>query len=195
MHPEFKVGNTVFVKASNLTVPGHNLRSSRKLQSRNQGPFEILERIGNTGFKLDMPGYSASKEFHANSLIPFQEEITFRSYLRTTSGSRDGNSLWVVDKLAARAKRYRKIYYFVMYQGFGVDDGAWMDRSTLLEDCPELVAEYDHAHPGSSKTERRQLAKQLRKSARKDIDGVLSRQDEAARTSQAPRRSARLRPP
>jgi len=169
-------------------VPGHRARESIKLRSKNHGPFEIVERIGNTGFRLDMPGYSAHKEFHARSLIPFQEEMSFRSYLRSTSGSRDGNALWVVDKLAARAKRYRKIYYFVLYEGFGVDEGVWMDRATLLEDCPELVEEYDHAHPGSSRTERRAIAHKLRKSARKAIDDTLAADDD-----KAVRRSARLK--
>ena len=34
----------------------------------------------------------------------------------------------------------------MIYKGYDVADGEWMSRHVLMEDCPELVLEYDEAH-------------------------------------------------
>ena len=79
----FEPGNTVFVKAKHIIMPGFKGRESSKLQPKSVGPFDIIKRVGGTGVELDMPGYAHCKQFHVNSLIPYQEELDFRAHLRT----------------------------------------------------------------------------------------------------------------
>jgi hypothetical protein len=55
--------------------------------------------------------------------------------------------MWVVDHISARRKHYRKLYYFVMYEGYGVEEGEWILRSELMVDCPSVVADYESQNP------------------------------------------------
>ena len=189
-NPKFNPGNTVFVKASHITMPGFKDRESNKLQPKNVGPFTVLKRVGHTGVELEMPGYGHSKKFHVKNLIPYQEELDFREHLRSGDHTRDGEVLWVIDRLAARASRRRRVYYFVLYEGFPVEEGAWMSRVDLMEDCPVLVEEYDFNHPYGSRTELRKAAKKLKRETARKIDAKMKNVPEPEKI--APRRSARL---
>ena len=55
--------------------------------------------------------------------------------------------MWEVDQIVERKKHYRKFYYFVMYKGYGVEDGEWILRSELMVDCPDLIDEFDQKFP------------------------------------------------
>ena len=149
--PRIKPGSLVFVSAKNIKQPNLQGRPSRKLDPKRVGPFKVLEKVGSTGFKLDMPGYPHHKEFHAHSLTPYEEGLEFesRAALKTADHvDRDtGLEMWVVDHISARRKHYRKLYYFVMYEGYGVEEGEWILRSELMIDCPSVVADYESQHP------------------------------------------------
>ena len=91
-----------------------------------------------------MPGYPHHKGFHASLLTPFSEELEFKS--RDHVGpdhETDGTEFYEVEKLAARTTKYRKVVYFVQYKGYPVEDGEWMSRKVLMQDCPQLVVEFD----------------------------------------------------
>ena len=79
----------------------------------------------------------------------------------------DGTEFYEVEKLAARTTKYRKVVYFVQYKGYPVEDGEWMSRKVLMQDCPQLVVEFDE---------------QLRK---------RERQNDAAKAAPRARRAAR----
>ena len=43
-----------------------------KLSPRGDGPFQVLERIGDNAYKLDLPGeYQVSATFNVSDLSPF----------------------------------------------------------------------------------------------------------------------------
>jgi len=51
-----------------------NQRKS-KLQSHGDGPFQVLERINDNTYKIDLPGeYSVSATFNVVDLTSYQEE-------------------------------------------------------------------------------------------------------------------------
>ena len=82
------------------------------------------------------------------------------------------------------------VYYFVLYEGFPVEEGAWMSRVDLMEDCPVLVEEYDFNHPYGSRTKLRKAAKKLKRETAREIDAKMKNVPEPKKI--APRRSARL---
>ena len=142
--PRLKVGARVYLKSDDIIQPGHHQRKGRKLQDRNLGPFTIVDTIGRTGFELDMPGYKIHKQFSADSLIPTEDGLEFK--VRQSEPEPDHfngqEAFYEVDHLAARKTHYRYPYYFVIYKGYGVQEGEWMSESILLQDCPELVQNY-----------------------------------------------------
>ena len=62
--------------------------------------------------------------------------------------------------LDERRQRGAKHFYFALYEGYGVSDGEWLSRDILLQDCPELVAEFDLKRPlpASKKKKARRVA-------------------------------------
>ena len=144
MDPRLKVGAKVYVKAGNITQPGHHQRKGQKLQDRNLGPFTIVNTVGNSGFELDMPGYRIHKQFSADSLIPTTDGMEFKvRQAEPEADHYDGQTaFYEVGHLAARKTYYRKPFYFVVYKGYGVQEGEWMSESILTQDCPTLLQEY-----------------------------------------------------
>jgi len=142
--PRLKVGARVYLKSDNIIQPGHHQRKGRKLQDRNLGPFTIIDKVGSSGFELDMPGYKIHKKFSADSLIPTNDGMEFK--VRQAEPEPDHfvgqDAFYEVDHLATRKTYYRYPYYFVKYKGYGVQEGEWMSESILLQDCPELVQQY-----------------------------------------------------
>ena len=149
--PRIVPGSKVFVSAKNIKQPNLRDRPSRKLDPKRVGPFVVLKKVGTTGFLLDMPGYPHHKEFHAHSLTPYETGTEFecRSALESPDhiDLKTGIEMWEVDQIVERKKHYRKFYYFVMYKGYGVEDGEWILRSELMVDCPDLIDEFDQKFP------------------------------------------------
>ena len=49
----------------------------------------------------------------------------------------DGEERYIVQRLDARRRHYKKLQYFVVYKGYPTDDGQWRPRAELLETCPD----------------------------------------------------------
>ena len=141
------VGDLVMIEASSLTRPGHRHRPSRKLRNRREGPFEIIEVVSATGRKLRLPkGWRHHPIFHVKNLTPIQVDEGEASPEPDHYGD-DGTAFYEVESLEARAMSRSTLKYFVKYVGYGIDDGCWVARSVLMEDCPSLVLAYDEANP------------------------------------------------
>ena len=152
--PRFKIGNFVMVKADNITQPGFSGRASKKLGSKNVGPFKIVERVSRTGFKLHMPGYPHHKLFHVNALIPYSLGMDLEIRVDQSKADHtdlEGEDFYQVEKLEMRAIKRGKTFYFVVYTGYPIEDGEWHSRDDLLQDCPSLVTGFDAEADASDK--------------------------------------------
>jgi hypothetical protein len=143
------VGSFVTVDAKNITRPGFHQRPSRKLRSKREGPFEVLEVISETGRKLLLPpGWKQHTSFHINKLMPFVPAPEME--IRATGPEPEdqtaaGEDLYEVDSLEARAKIRGRVHYFVKYVGYAIEEGSWLKRSDLMhaDMCPELVLAFE----------------------------------------------------
>ena len=86
-----------------------------KLLPRGDGPFQVLERINDNAYKLDLPGeYNVSATFNVSDLSPFDTGED----LRTNSSKEGGNDEDIKDQVSspipvgpvtrARAKRFKE---------------------------------------------------------------------------------------
>ncbi|KAL4278676.1 hypothetical protein GQ457_03G017510 [Hibiscus cannabinus] len=75
----FEVGDWVWVHFRKERFP--NQRRS-KLLLRGDGPFQVLERVNDNAYKLDLPGdYNVSATFNVSDLSPFDDFSDLRSNL------------------------------------------------------------------------------------------------------------------
>ena len=143
-----QVGTKVMIDASNLIMPGHHKRPSKKLMAKRLGPRTILKKLSDVSFRVDMPRpWKVHCDFHAKNLTHLPEN-EFKVRLGPEPDYIDGDDKhYIVNRLDARRYHYRKLQYFVVYKGYPVDDGQWRPRTELLDTCPKLVKAFDLAHP------------------------------------------------
>ena len=68
-HVVFQLGDWVWVHMRKERFPAHR---KSKLQPRGDGPFQILERINDNTYKVDLPGeYGVSATFNVSDLTLF----------------------------------------------------------------------------------------------------------------------------
>jgi len=69
---EFKLGDLVWLHLRKERFPS---RRKNKLMARSDGPFEIIEKVGNNAYKLQLPGDMAvSATFNVSDLSPYVED-------------------------------------------------------------------------------------------------------------------------
>jgi hypothetical protein len=85
----FKEGDLVWVHLSKeIFSPGRNA----KLKNHGDGPFKILQRIGDNAYKVELPGdYGVSATFNVNDLSPYHGENEPNSWTSSFQlGENDG---------------------------------------------------------------------------------------------------------
>ena len=137
--PRLVVGSKVMVDSTNLILPGHRQRPSKKFLSQRIGPRMIIKKISDVSYRLEMPRpWRGFCDFHASSLTHVPDD-TFAVRAKPEPELVDNESQWVVKTLAAHRTFYRKHQYVVVYKGYTVDEGQWRYRTDLQSTCPALV--------------------------------------------------------
>src|SRR3989475_9338554 len=68
---QFQKGEWVWVHFRKERFP---LQRKNKLQPRGDGPFQVVEKINNNAYKIDLPGeYNVSSTFNVSDLSPFDD--------------------------------------------------------------------------------------------------------------------------
>ena len=138
--PDFKVGSKVWLKTSNLVSD----RSSKSLDYKYIGPFEILKQVNDLSFKLKLPSrMKIHDEFHVLLLEPYVEnQIPDRHVpppppiiVRENNNS---HKEYEVEIILDKRKRYNKIEYLIHWKGYGVQDRTWEPIDNLSH-CQDLI--------------------------------------------------------
>jgi hypothetical protein len=90
----FKPGDLVWIHLKKERFPN---RRKGKLKPRSDGPFEVIEKIGDNAYKLKLDdGYEGSCTFNVSDLKPYYQEGEEIPSLRTNSFQLGGNDVdWV----------------------------------------------------------------------------------------------------
>ncbi|KGY14979.1 hypothetical protein PABG_12091 [Paracoccidioides brasiliensis Pb03] len=138
----FGVGGKVFLSFKDYRIQ----RPSRKHADQSEGPFEIIEKIGNS-YKLELPD---SMKIHpvffpdklrkaADNPLPGQVNVT------PDPVKIEGENEWEVEKVLASRISRGKLQYRVKWPGFD-DDSTWYPAPNL-KGSPHLVREFHAANP------------------------------------------------
>jgi hypothetical protein len=161
---EFTEGDKVWLDARNLKT----YRPGKKLDHKKLGPFTILEKIGKSAYRLQLP-----KSW--NRIHPVFNEILLSPHHPPTYPTQtipdapgpieqEGYPEYNVEEVLAARKRGRGIQYLVKWEEYGHEEDTWEPRRNL-DNAQEAIAEFYHKYP----TAVRRLVHALKKEKKKTI--------------------------
>jgi len=141
-YEKFKKGQLVWLKAKNL-----KLRYNKKILTKLDGPFKILEALGPVNYRLKLPQHWKMRNtFHASLLTPYTEnEIYGPAHPRPPADIIEGEAEWEVDRILKHRRGKGGTKYHVLWKGYGIDEASWQPESDL-EHAQEALEDYRRRH-------------------------------------------------
>jgi hypothetical protein len=174
---EFVEGKKVWLDARNLKT----YRPGKKLDHKKLGPFIILEKIGSSAYRLQLPKLW-------NRIHPVFNEALLYPYLPPTFPSQsipeppgpveqEGWPEYNVEEVLAARKRGRGIQYLVKWDDYGHEENTWEPRRNL-DNAQAAISDFYNKYPQAV----RQLVQVLKKETGKvvvtiDGDGIDGRHE------------------
>src|SRR5271170_2452300 len=105
-------------------------RPSKKLDNKQNGPFPILEKIGPTSYKLQLPANMKIHPVCHSSLLRLDPDDPVPGQVTPTPPPVviDGEDHWNVEEILDSRWNYRKLQYRVAWEGYPPDP-EWYDAS------------------------------------------------------------------
>ena len=148
--PDFKVGDTVFVKATHFRTT----RPSKKLSEKNLGPFEIIAKVGPSSFTLRLPNHlrAVHPVFHVSQLEPATPNtIPNRVQPPPPPIEVDDDFEYEISEILDSKldqRRKCKLLYLVRWTGYeGTDQETDWLPATELKHAPEVVQDFHKSYP------------------------------------------------
>lgn len=140
----FQAGDKVYVRnRPGLVIPG---QANDKLSSRYFGPFDVVERVGETAYRLKLP---LSYRMHDVINIQHLKKAPLDEFNRTSPPAPllavdqdEGWEEYEVERVIDRRNRHGKVQYLAKFKDYPVSDSIWYDEKDS-ESFRELVTEYN----------------------------------------------------
>ncbi|VDC06874.1 unnamed protein product, partial [Peniophora sp. CBMAI 1063] len=146
----YEVGDQVWLEATNLK----SKRPSPALNERRHGPFKILEKIGASAYRLDIPPtWKTHNVFNEALLTPYTPPA-FTNQANPPEPPPemiDGEERYEVEavinsKIIGRGA-HRSMMYLVKWKGYSDRHNSWEPVANLMQDADEAIDDYHKAHP------------------------------------------------
>jgi hypothetical protein len=135
-HITFKVGDLVLVNADHVLEDWEKQRPTRKLGSRQIGPYRITEVISDTAYRVKLPrNMKAHPVFHINLLEKYIEtppEFSGREPPRPPPVEvKKDDEQYEVEEILNHKTRNKKKYYLVKWKGYPMHESNWEPEKNL----------------------------------------------------------------
>jgi hypothetical protein len=141
-NPGFKVGDSVWLEATNLVTD----KPSPKLASKQHGPFQILDKLSDLTYCLELPlHWKIHDIFHVNVLSEAKPDtIPNRVNPLPPPVKVNDEDFWVMEKYVD-AQWFRNRFQFkVRWEGFTEEHDTWENTEDIdSDDGPRLLQEGD----------------------------------------------------
>ena len=133
--PRYRVGDKVWLSTRNIRTQ----RPSKKLDHKQIGPFTILDRIGTTSYKLDLPpSMKIHPIFHSNLLrLDPNDALPSQHIPPPLPIIVDGEEEWEVERILDSRLYYGKLQYKAQWKDHPLDN-TWYPTSDFVN-APEIT--------------------------------------------------------
>jgi hypothetical protein len=116
---------------------------SRKLIQRKIGPFEVIEVISPTVFKIRLPDtYPMHNVVNIQHLTKYyRSKDVSCPKLANPQDKLQGTEEYEVEKIVEERKRNGRLMYRIRWKGYGAEDDTWQTPRDL-RNAPELIKEW-----------------------------------------------------
>lgn len=155
--PPFEVGDKVWLHRRYVKTN----RPSSKLDAKRLGPFKVLEKVGKSAFRLELPAtmqihpvfhVSLLEKYHANRHPERETPAPPDPVIRE-----DGQPAYMVERILKSKYvgrgRNRHLEYFVHWEGYPSSEDSWILASDLNDDDQETI-EFHTRYPDQPGYER-----------------------------------------
>jgi hypothetical protein len=142
--PRFQIGDQVWLSRRNIAT----IRPSDKLDYKRLGPFRVMEKVGKTAYRLQLPdSMRIHPVFHVNLLEPFRaNDIPGRVQDPPPPIVVDGHEEFEVEKVLDSRVRRNRLEYLVHWKDWPVSSRTW-EPAANLANAPDPVASFHRAYP------------------------------------------------
>jgi hypothetical protein len=143
---EYKAGDLVWLEGTNITTD----RPMKKLGDKRFGPFKVIEKVGKSAYKLQIPKrWRSIHPVHNETLLTPYHKPQFPSQPRNTNPPPEvvGKELeYEVDEILDSRKIRGTIKYKVSWKGYGPHEISWEPVAHLMN-AKEKVEEFHKKFP------------------------------------------------
>src|SRR5579863_8417013 len=120
--------------------------STAKLCPKRYGPFKIMEIIGSTTYRLELPPqWRIHNAFHASLLLPYQETPEHgRNFEEPPPDLVDSQPEWEVEKILQERTQCGKKQYLIRWKGYSEAHDSWEPEAYL--NTSELLQAFHQRH-------------------------------------------------
>jgi hypothetical protein len=135
----WKVGNKVWLEATNLRIP----YPSRKLAPKRHGPFEIAQVLSPLVYRLRLPPtWKIHDVFHAHLLSSYrQTDAHGPSFLKPPPDVIDNEEEYEVDHIVSHKGSPGRRLYLTAWKGYPSSENTWEPESNLRH-APLILKNY-----------------------------------------------------
>lgn len=137
---EFQVGDKVLLNSKHIRDPLQ--QESKKLSARFLGPFEIISKVGQVAYELQLPyTMQIHPVFHVSLLRRYYEregQLPPPDPIVITNDQEE----YEVEEILAKRIRYKKPEYLVKWKGYKLHDASWESLDNL-ENAQKAIENFE----------------------------------------------------
>jgi hypothetical protein len=151
-HPNFKVGNKVWLFKKNIATT----RPCAKLDYKCLGPFKIAKLVGLVACWLELPPqFKIHDVFHVSLLEPYHEtHIPERHREPPARVEIEGQEEFEIQEVLDSKKTRGKLMYLVFWRGYPLSKATWELAENLVH-AQDLVNQFHQWYPNKPAPSRR----------------------------------------
>ena len=155
--PKYKVGDLVLLSVKYVNTK-LRARDHHKFQRPYVGPFRITEKLHETSFRLALPpSMKIHNVFYGGLLKPYTGADKAVGEAKSVVGG-SSDKLYLVESILRSRPIRGETHYLVKWVGYAESFNTWEPHSSLIQDVPEFIEEFELRSQESKTKRRRRLA-------------------------------------
>src|SRR6266850_2764714 len=146
-HRPYLKGQKVWLEGTNL----HTTHPTTKLRPKRYGPFQVIEVLGPTTYRLELPAqWKIHNVFHGSLLLPYYETKEHgHNFPEPAPDLIEGQPEWEVEEILNSRRYRRKLQYLIKWKGYSDAHNSWEPEENVT--APALLAAYHERNTAAAR--------------------------------------------